>query len=54
MKTSGKTAKMISLRTARHPISHAAAQPLTFDRDTERLAPIHEIQQKYIHVTQPR
>lgn len=48
-----KTAKMVSVRTARHPMSRAAGRPLTFDRDAELLALIHEIQQKYVHVTKP-
>lgn len=34
-----KTAKMVSLRTARYPINQAAARPLTSDRDAELLAP---------------
>lgn len=46
-----KTAKMVSLRTARHPIRRAAARPLTFDLDAQLLALIYKIQQKYLHVT---
>lgn len=49
-----ETGKMVSLRTARHPTSQAAARPLTFDLDAQLLALIYEIQQKYLHVTKLR